>query len=289
MHARSMQTLRGAARRWCPPAMVTMARRALETIGIGHPARLYGRFADWQAARAATTGYEVPVIVERVAKAVQKVLDGEAAYERDSVTFAEPEWPWPLLAALGAEAAREDGRLRVLDFGGSLGGTFLMARRFFGTLRELRWHVVEQPHFVARATSLTFPSGLAFFETIAAATRAFAPNVVIASGVLHYLERPFETLEELMEVGARTLIVDRTPCIAESHEVISVQHVPPSIFPASYPSWLFPHKRIPEAVQQSYRTVARFRAEDILHFEGGIIEHWGWIFARNSEDVGERA
>lgn len=253
---------------------------ALAKLGAGSPPPLRGRFARWEDARRASAGYDSPIILERVAASVQKLLEGGAAYERDSVTFSEIPWPWPLLAALGRQATRDAGALRVLDFGGSLGSTYLVARRFFGAPARMQWHIVEQPHFARRGAQLALPGAVAFFDAIAPAVGSFAPNVTIASGVLHYLPKPLDVLHELASIGADTLIIDRTPCISEPDDVIAVQHVPPDIFPASYPSWLFSRDRIPNALRGLYSAVASFEAPDQLRFDGKVIQHRGWLFER---------
>lgn len=89
-----------------------------------------GDYPDFAAARACSTGYESGAILERTRAALHKVLRGEAAYERDSATFAQLALPYPLLAVLLRVAARNSGRLSILDFGGSLGSTYFQCRGF---------------------------------------------------------------------------------------------------------------------------------------------------------------
>lgn len=265
---------------WLPPALLPAARHFLVTSGLRDDGLFRGRCTSWAAARAASTGYDNPRILERVSAAIGAVLAGHARFERDSVLLERPEWPWPALFALARQAARDGGRLRVLDFGGSLGSSFLAARPFLDGLAELRWHVVEQPAFVERARTMPFPSAVRFFETIEAAAADFAPNVVLASGVLHYLEHPFDTLEALVRLGAATLVVDRTPVIDELDDVITVQHVPARIFDASYPCRLFSPDRIPMHAGDDYRLLAELPALDRLLFERRFVRHAGWLFER---------
>jgi len=241
---------------------------------------LRGRYATWDAAQRVATGFDAPVIAQRVAEATAKVLQGEAACERDSVTFQEMQWRWPMLAGLARQAARDRGVLRVLDFGGALGGTFLLARKFLGAEVDLQWSVVEQPGFVERAASLPLPPEIEFFESIDAAVARGAPNLVMASGVLPYLVDPYDLLARLVRVGARTLIIDRVQCTSEGKEIITVERVSPKIYPASFPAWLMVPERISAAVRHAYREVAAFDCNERLMFEGQIIEHRGWIFER---------
>ena len=275
-----MSSLKNLAVRWCPPALVPLVRKTLSAVGVRATIEFSGRFATWEDAQRVTTGYEAEVILNRVAEATMKVLRGEAAFERDAVTFERMIWPWPMLAAIGAQAARDQGELRVLDFGGALGGTYLVVRQFLGAKTNLRWNLVEQPHFVRRAAQLSLPPGIAFFDNVAEAIASMKPNVVLASGVLQCLPRPFEVLNQLVEIGAETLIIDRTPCLPGTQDLITVQSVPSDIFPASFPSWLFAKDRILNSVDRQYRAVASFETSDRLLFEYGLVAHRGWIFER---------
>ena len=72
----------------------------------------------------------------------------DPAFERDGVVFDQPDYNFPLLACLLRVATESGNRLRVLDFGGSLGSTYFQCRPFLGGVSELRWTVVEQPQFV---------------------------------------------------------------------------------------------------------------------------------------------
>ena len=272
--------LRRLVRDWCPPALVYSARSVLDKFGIIQSHRLNGPYASWQEAERTTTTYAAPVILERVAASTEKLLRGEAAYERDSVLFDQVEWPWPLLAGLGRQAAADGGELRVLDFGGSLGGTFVIARRFLNPDVRMSWRVVEQPHFVAEAAKLPMPRDLSFYSSIRSAIDSFAPNVVIASGVLQVLPSPHQVLGELLAIGAKLLLIERTPCIDADEDMLAVQQVPAKIFPASYPNWLFSRRRLQAEIATRYREVAGFESGERLDFNGHSIAHLGWIFER---------
>ena len=276
-----MSSVKQIAARWCPPALTPIARALLNQFGVRPEVELRGRYSTWQAALRESTGFDAPVIAQRVAEATATVLAGKAACERDSVTFEEMQWRWPMLAGMARQAARDRSALRVLDFGGALGGAFLTVRKFLGADVHLRWSVVEQPTFVQRAASLQFPPGIAFFDSIESAVSSCKPNLVIASGVLQCLAEPFDVLARLVQIGAGTLIVDRMPCSTEDRDIITVEHVAPSIYPAKFPTWLLVRDRIPAAVSHAYRELATFDAGDRLMFEGNVVEHRGWIFERS--------
>ena len=60
------------------------------------------------------------LILGKVLEATLKVKNGEAVYERDLVLFDHIEFYWPVLSGLMWVAARNNGRLNVLDYGGTL-------------------------------------------------------------------------------------------------------------------------------------------------------------------------
>src|SRR5471030_1622595 len=101
-----------------------------ERPGGPAPIRFEGRFSSWAEARRNSTGYEAAAILERTRHATMAVKRGQAAFERDAVILATPEWPWPLIACLLSVAAANGGRLSVVDFGGALGTSYFSCRPF---------------------------------------------------------------------------------------------------------------------------------------------------------------
>jgi len=226
-----------------------------------------GRYARWQDARARSGGWSEEQILERVAAASRKVARGEAAFERDSVAFARPERPEPLLRALARAAGGP--ALSVIDFGGSLGSTYRQCRPFLPQDCAIDWRVVEQPRFVELGRREFSGGALRFFSSVREAAAAGAPGIVLASGVLHYLESPYETLRELEAAGSRYLLIDRTPFSAETEDWITVQHVPPSIYPASYPCRVFSWEGFMARLGSGWRALEAFPALDGWAREGG--------------------
>lgn len=95
-----------------------------------------------------------------------RVKRGEALFERDSVLFNEREYCWELLAALMWIAARHNGSLNIIDFGGSLGSTYYQYKCFFSSLKSVLWNIVEQPNFVGEGKRLFENESLKFHSSI---------------------------------------------------------------------------------------------------------------------------
>lgn len=257
---------RALARRWLPPAMQDILRRCSR-----HGWR--GDYPSWQAAAKACTGYQDPNIAERVEQAVRRVLAGRAACERDGVVFSEVEPRWPVLALL-LRAAAVDGRLSVVDVGGSLGSTWLQHRAAWSGIPGMQWTVVEQPEFVRRGQAL-FPQGpLTFRASLDQAWEA-QPNVVLLSAVLHYLPEPHRVLADIIARKPDWIIIDRTPTWRQGRDRITVQRVPPRIYPASYPSWVFSRTRLEAAWAGQYGIEQVFDGLDRSGLAGVDFLGWG--------------
>jgi putative methyltransferase (TIGR04325 family) len=241
----------------------------------GQTSRFNGNFATWAEAQRASTGYDSALILERVLAATREVRAGRAAFERDSVRFEQSETNHPLLAGLLYVAARNGGKLAVADFGGSLGSVYWQHRRWFDTLEAVRWSVVEQPHFVAAGRQELADARLGFYATLAECVAQERPTVLLLSSVLSYLEAPQALLDEAIRTKFSYILIDRTPCLEGAPDRLTVQQVPPAIYPASYPCWLFARSSLLQPLARDYRQVDEWlcpdEADDIV-FRGFLFE-----------------
>jgi len=223
-----------------------------------------GDYTTWEGALKDATGYDSPAILAKTRDAVLKVKRGEAAYERDSVLFDKVEHSFPLLAGLLRGALRQKGELRVLDFGGALGSTYFQCREFLAPVSKLVWCIVEQPAQVACGKSDLESQELRFFSSVEECLAACQPNLLLLSSVLQYLPAPYETLRELVQRRIPHLIIDRTAFLEGGGERLTVQHVPPSIYRASYPAWFLSESKLQGIIQEAgYRLLADFPAADV--------------------------
>jgi putative methyltransferase (TIGR04325 family) len=228
------------------------------------PTDLQGDYARWGDALAASVGYDNEVILEKTLKAVLRVKNGEAAYERDSVLFDEIEYSWPVLAGVMMAAARCGGNLSVLDFGGSLGSTYFQNRHFLSGLKKVSWNIVEQKRHVEAGRKWLADDTLHFYDDVHECVTESPPDVALLSSVLQYVEYPFEIFSQLLLTSADTIIIDRTPFWSGSTDRLCVQTVPPHFYEASYPSWIFSRSNFESAIPSGWRILARFDSLDRL-------------------------
>jgi putative methyltransferase (TIGR04325 family) len=239
--------------------------------------RLSGDYATWSDALSESTGYNADVILQMTTEALHKVKQGEAVYERDTVLFNEVQYTWPLLAGLMWVAARCNGCLNVLDFGGSLGSTYFQNRTFLKGLNGVRWNIVEQARHVEVGKQAFQDEYLKFYETTNTCLAETKPRVLVLSGVLQYLENPHKVLIELLSTSCDHLIIDRTPFWEGATDRLCVQHVPSRIYPASYPCWVFSIDRFRAALNREWEIIAEFESLD--NFPSPVETKWKGLCA----------
>ncbi len=239
-----------------------------------------GRYDSWTQAQANSGGYDAQPIVEKVREATLKVRDGKVAYERDSVTFDRIEYSWPLLAALLWVAARHQGVLKVLDFGGSLGSTFFQNRKFLSGLSAVSWNVVEQSQFVDIGKKDLQDQSLHFYHSVEEVIAGHSPDVYLFCCVLQYLENPHDQLNRLLAHRPECIVVDNMPFHPGSGDRLTVQRVPPAIYEASYPCWFLDREKFLTHFEQNYILVESYASELFIWLDGDRVPYEGFIFQR---------
>jgi len=251
-----------------------------------HRISFSGDYCDWNSAKAECSGYEAPNILEKVRSATLKVKNGEAAFERDSVIFSKPQYSWPLLAALMCAAAEHSGRLAVVDFGGSLGSVYFQYRNFFRHIPALQWKVVEQPHFVEVGQTEIAEGSLSFSSTVEEALAGEDPQVLLLSGVLQCLPNPHQMLPDLLSRKWSHVVVDRTAFVTtRSSDRLTIEHVPPSVYEASYPAWFFADASFRAHFDHEYVCAAEWLTADRYGIDGDETAFRGMLFRRRSEEA----
>lgn len=190
----------------------------------------------WDEVNALCTGYATDEILNKCKESLHQVKTGQAEYERDSVLFDSKQYSTGLLVGL-LLASKDNKTLNVLDFGGSLGTTYFQNRDILEGV-HINWVIVEQPEFVKVGREHFQSENLKFCISVQEALLNFKPDVIILSGVLQCINLP-SIYEELINVGARYILVDRTSFNKKGQKLIVKQNVPEYIYKASYPMHVF--------------------------------------------------
>ncbi len=254
---------------WLPPIAMRAAARLRGRANLFH-----GDYPSWEDATSKCTGYSSPDIMAKVLDSTLKVKRGEAAFERDSVTFETIEYAWPVLSGLMWAAANNNGVLNVLDFGGALGSSYFQNKLFLNQLNTVRWNIVEQGHFVAAGKEYFETEELRFFSSIDSCLLSNKPNVILLSGVLQYLPAPYDLLEKLAVYTEACVIIDRTSFSTSAKDTLVIQKVPPSIYSADYPMWIFGKHDFFRFLETKWKTLAStpcpegyLKTSNGLHFQ----------------------
>ena len=246
-----------------PPTLCRCYEKYIRKNADIHRYGFFGNYSSWDEAYKECTGYDSDIILEKSKKALLKVKRSEAVYERDSVLFDEIHYSWPLLVGLLKAACENGNRLSVLDFGGSLGSSYFQNREMLSGLDSLKWSIVEQPHYVACGKQYFQSSELVFYDDLNTCILQEQPDVLLASSVLQYLEKPYVVLSQIIESQLKWIVIDRTPFLFnDKKDLLTVQKVPPSVYDASYPAWFFNEKQFLSYFRNKYSLVGKFQGFD---------------------------
>ena len=222
--------------------------------------RWYGNYKSWDKAKSESSGYDSDVILQKTMTSLLKVKNGEAIYARDSVILDKIEYSYPVLAALMWIALNNDRRLNLIDFGGSLGAVYFQNKVFLESLKDIRWNIVEQKHFVECGKAYFENEQLRFYASIDDCLKKQSSDTVLCSGVIQYIEKPYGLINSLVDKDFEYIIFDRTTFNAVSVDKLVVQKVNSSVFNASYPCWFLNISRFKEIFKTRYFLVDEFNS-----------------------------
>jgi putative methyltransferase (TIGR04325 family) len=259
---------------------------AVNALPISPPDRLFyrGDFESWEEACSQPGGYDAPLIFETTRAAIRKVVSGEALFERDSVIFSVPEYPFSTIAGLLHVACANGRKLSVVDVGGSLGSVYFSCRPWLNTVSELKWSVVEQAHYVECGRQEFTTASLTFHHTLEESIAWNSPDVVLLSGALQFFSHPLNLLDEVCASKIPFLFIERNPFWEGERHRIVIQHVPAEIYAADYASWLFSEKLLLERLSPTFEVVTSYPAMDVIPLEDGKSYFKGMLLRRRHSD-----
>jgi putative methyltransferase (TIGR04325 family) len=244
--------------------------------------RFEGDYRDWQQALRAGA-YDDAAVLNKMYEAELAVKEGRAADARDGVMFDSIQFSFPVIAGLGRIACNRGEPLRVVDFGGAFGGSYRQYKAFYG--ESASWAVVEQARIVHVGNEHFASGDLEFHLSLRAALAARPADVILLSSVIQYLREPYVLIGEIVHSKVKHVIIDRTPCSKLTRDVLAVQHVPPEIYAASYPCWIFSRERLLGAFSEHFHTAVSFTdGSGMWHGERTDFELTGFILDRPTRE-----
>lgn len=249
---------------------------------LSYNSSFQGVYEDWDSVYSRSHPSPWDECLTKVANATLAVKNGQAKYQRDSVIFNDSYLPTSLFYVLLSEALRKGNKITVLDFGGGLGGTYFHCKNLLPQLDVFKWVVVEQEEFVVKGKN-QFETHELIFASSFNEVALHAIDVIIFSGVLHYLKNPFDVISDALALAPSTVFVDRLPYTLERLEDFwTLQVVPDEIFPSRVPMRVFGRHSIPEFFEQNrYVCHGRTDAVDPSAYVSGIkIDFSGYVFLK---------
>jgi putative methyltransferase (TIGR04325 family) len=158
-------------------------------------------------------------------------------------------------------AINNSNKLHLIDFGGSLGTSYYQNRSFLQQLDSIRWYIVEQPHFVECGKKEFETDVLKFSNSIEEILAIEKPACLLASGVVQCLEDPFSWIQKVLDFDFEYIILDRT-CFIEGIKRLTIEVVPSSVYPASFPCWFLNEAELLSLFANSYELIADFESVD---------------------------
>jgi putative methyltransferase (TIGR04325 family) len=258
-----------------PPIVLSAARRIFPRPTVRPPwvSAFEGPFLAWEDAVAASDGWEANAILEKTLDASLQVQRGEAAYQQDAVPLDRILYSETILAFLAMAAGFGEGRVNVVDIGGSLGVNFVQNERVLRPFLDRGacvWRVVEKPKTAALGRAHFRLPGLSFHDAWSEAAPEHGRRWgALFSGSLQYIDDPWRLIDDISAAGIELIAMDRVTVGAGSEDVIYVQRPDPGrYYDASFPVRVFGRGALEERMRRAgFELVERFGGSRLAEFE----------------------
>ncbi|WP_421943910.1 methyltransferase, TIGR04325 family [Pedobacter sp.] len=223
-----------------------------------------GDFKSFEDAQKQCTGYDENHILNRIAQTTKSVINNEAKYERDGIIYDEINLNQNLLSALLLVASRNNNKLTLIDFGGSLGTSYYQNIKYLSHLTELNWCIIEQDNYVTEGKKSFENEHVKFYYTIEECLRVNPnPDFLLISSALQYIKNPYDLLQHIQSFNIPYLMIDLIGFSDGEKDRITIQHVPPVFYgiEASYPCTFFNKTKFENQLSLNYQKEFNFISE----------------------------
>lgn len=216
--------------------------------------RYLGDYNSWTEAAEECEGYDDSVIINKAIWASQKVLNGEAKWERDSFLFYEQKYVYKLCASILRCALKNGNKgVRVLDLGGSLGSTYFQNIKYLEDVNNLEYIVAEQDHYRDYGHEHLENSILKLISCKDDWESQEKYDIILMSASLQYISEYIEITEKIKRARPEYIILDRI-LISERGRLCK-ETVPEKIYKSSYPVRIFSEKEIKDFFEPEYQVI----------------------------------
>jgi len=190
--------------------------------------------------------------------------------------------PYAIIANIMKIAQEKSGKISVLDFGGSTGGTYFFCREFLPDVK-MDWTVIEQESIVRVIKEKKISQEIKFSSEIPKNKKY---DVIIISSVLQYLENYTDILRQLLDLDADCIIFDRTLVFASSKskkDILTIQQNPTAHQKKiTYPCWILNKNNLYLQIPKKYVLINEFfsAADKINKIAGVRVDFVGSIWKK---------
>jgi putative methyltransferase (TIGR04325 family) len=246
-----------------------------------------GPIETWGEATQRSTGYEDSFLIENILASALKVKNGEIAFERDGRIFSEIIYSWPVTAYLLKIASSNSNQIEVIDIGGGFGAHYFQNRKMLEHLSDIKWHIVEQNKLVGLGIKNFQDKVLKFYNDINNIIVNSNNVIVLASGVLQYLENPYDYLNFCIEKKVSFILIDRTNFdLSKEDDEVFIQRNNEKKFKSTYPVHLFSFLKFNKFMEShSYILEDRFESRiDSLNFGNSMTLIYRYQLGKNIDN-----
>lgn len=194
------------------PPLITKAFKRLLSFQ-----KTYNTFNEALSECSGSLGYEDPELIKAIVEETKEYLLSlnESHYVSADQTILHTFLPFPLVT--------ENKKMNVLDVGGSSGMHYFPIKKILGHDYKLKWHVAETKS-LSEAARIFENEELKFFDNIHDAARSLDNiDIIVSSGAIQYCPDPRIMLKEMVNSGARFILLSRLSLTLSDHDIISVQ------------------------------------------------------------------
>ena len=226
---------------WFLPPRIKVWVRALLSRFTG-----FRKVESWESAVRKSSGYESVNVVEPIVAAARRLQSNS----RTSMVFNSryQQIAAGMLFSISQERFSTGEPIRVLDVGGG-GADYFYQFQDFAPQINFDWTVLETPA-MAKAMADEFGQNLPnlrWLDSIENTNETY--DVVLCSGVLQCVEKPFDLLEILVK-KSKFVIINRIPLVESPEHFCAVQNIITNGKRVSYPIHFFGEKAFLAEISQ---------------------------------------
>ncbi len=228
-----------------------------------------GNFQTYEEAKSKCKGYDQEHILKRIISTTKLVKNGTIPYERDGIPYDKIKINSNLLSVLLLIASRNNNKLTVIDFGGSLGTSYYQNLPYLRHMKQLSWCIVEQANFVEAGRDLFANESLRFYRSMEECMHENSePDLILISNSLQYIDNPYGILKEIQSFDIPYLLLDYVGYNDKPEDRVTIQYVPPVFYgiEASYPCTFFNKVKIQSQLEKDYSLVSEFISDPDTYY-----------------------